>query len=51
MKVLILNGSPRNGGNTAIGLKEVADTLNKEGIETITINGVMVKGTISSVEF
>jgi len=38
MKVLILNGSPRNGGNTAIALKEIADTLNKEGIETITVN-------------
>lgn len=38
MKVLILNGSPRNGGNTAIALKEIADTLNSEGIETITVN-------------
>jgi multimeric flavodoxin WrbA len=38
MKVLILNGSPRTEGNTAIALNEVARTLNGEGIETITLN-------------
>ena len=38
MKVLILNGSPRTEGNTAIALNEVARTLNREGIETITLN-------------
>ena len=38
MKVLILNGSPRTEGNTAIALNEVARTLNGEGIETIILN-------------
>lgn len=34
MKVLILNGSPHVNGCTARALKEVADILNEEGIET-----------------
>ena len=34
MKVLLINGSPRANGNTARALKEVADTLTAEGIET-----------------
>ena len=38
MKVLILNGSPHINGCTARALKEVANTLNKERIETETIN-------------
>lgn len=38
MNVLILNGSPNIKGCTARALKEVADTLNKEGIETETID-------------
>lgn len=36
MKVLIVNGSSRNNGCTARALKEVADTLEVEGIETET---------------
>lgn len=34
MKVLLVNGSPHEKGCTYTALKEVADTLNKEGIET-----------------
>lgn len=34
MKVLLVNGSPHKEGCTYTGLSEVADTLNKEGIET-----------------
>lgn len=34
MKVLLVNGSPNKEGCTHVALKEVADTLNKEGIET-----------------
>ena len=34
MKVLLLNGSPRVGGNTEIALNEIIKTLNGEGIET-----------------
>ncbi len=36
-KVLILNGSPNVSGCTARALTEVADTLQREGIETETI--------------
>lgn len=37
MKVLLINGSPRHNGNTAIALNEVARTLEAEGIETVTV--------------
>ena len=38
MKVLLLNGSPRVNGCTARALKEVSNSLIKEGIETEIIN-------------
>lgn len=34
MKVIGINGSSRNDGNTAIIIGKVFDELNKEGIET-----------------
>ena len=34
MKVLLINGSPNKNGCTYTALKEISDTLNKEGIET-----------------
>ena len=34
MKVLLINGSPRANGNTAHALKEVADTLAAESVDT-----------------
>ncbi len=34
MKVLMINGSPRKNGNTAIALQEMAAVFAKEGIET-----------------
>ena len=37
MNVLLVNGSPRANGNTTRALKEVADTLAAEGIETETV--------------
>ena len=37
-KVILLNGSPRAEGCTATALKEVARTLNEDGIETEIIN-------------
>ncbi len=37
MKVLLINGSPRREGNTAIALAEVAKELGREGIESETI--------------
>ena len=49
MKVLILNGSPHIKGCTARALKEVSDTLTKEGIETetITVGNKDIRGCIS----
>ena len=38
MKVLLINGSPRDNGNTSLALQEVARTLNAEGIDTETVN-------------
>ena len=35
MKVLIINGSPRKGGNTAIAVAEIAKILKQEQIEVI----------------
>jgi multimeric flavodoxin WrbA len=37
MRVLLINGSPHQKGNTSIALAEVAKTLEQEGIETVTI--------------
>ncbi len=38
MKVLLINGSPRENGNTRLALEEVARTLNGEGVETVIVN-------------
>ena len=35
MKVLIINGSPRKGGNTTIALAEVAKVLEQHDIEVV----------------
>ena len=37
MKVLLVNGSPRKNGNTALALKEMAQVFALEGIETVTM--------------
>ena len=37
MKVLLINGSPHENGNTARALEEVSDTIVAEGIETETV--------------
>ena len=49
MKVLLLNGSPRIKGCTARALKEVEETLNKEGIETenILLGNKDIRGCIA----
>lgn len=48
MKVLLINGSPHSNGSTYTALKEVADTLNAEGIETeiIQIGNKEIRGCI-----
>ena len=38
MKVLLINGSPRENGNTFTALSEVAKTLNGEGVDTEIIH-------------
>ena len=38
MKVLLINGSPRINGNTALALKEMADVFAQEGIEAEIIH-------------
>ncbi len=49
MKVLILNGSPRPQGNTAIALAEMEKIFEKEGIETelIHIGNKDIRGCIA----
>ena len=49
MKVLLINGSPRENGNTFTALSEVAKTLNSEGIDTeiISIGKMAVQGCIA----
>ena len=49
MKVLLINGSPRENGNTFTALSEVAKTLNSEGISTeiISIGKKAVQGCIA----
>ena len=48
-KVLLINGSPRENGNTFIALSEVAKTLNEEGVDTeiISIGKQAVQGCIA----
>ena len=38
MKVLLINGSPKEHGNTFQALIEVTNTLNAEGVETEIVN-------------
>lgn len=37
MRVLLINGSPRERGNTSLALNEVSKTLQGEGIDTLTV--------------
>lgn len=49
MKVLIINGSPRIGGNTSIAVDEIAKTLREEGIEpeVVQIGNQNIRGCIA----
>lgn len=49
MKVLMINGSPHQKGNTAIALEEIAKQLKKNGIdsETVWIGNKAVRGCIA----
>ena len=49
MKVLLINGSPRQSGNTALALNEVAQQLATEGIDTeiLWIGNKPIRGCIA----
>lgn len=49
MKVLIINGSPRPNGNTAIALKEMVKIFEADGItaETVQIGSKEVRGCVA----
>ena len=37
MKVLLINGSPRKNGNTALALREMEQVFRQEGVEVVTV--------------
>lgn len=49
MKVVIINGSPRVGGNTTVGVNEMVKIFDEEGIETTVfqIGNKNVRGCVS----
>lgn len=49
MKVLLLNGSPRKGGNTSIALDEMVKVFEAEGIETeiVSVGDQAVRGCMA----
>lgn len=49
MKVLMINGSPRKGGNTSIALREMENVFADEVIEyeTLQIGGLDIRGCIA----
>ena len=49
MKVLLINGSPKKNGNTAIALGEMVKVFEKQGIETevMQIGGKDIRGCIA----
>ena len=49
MKVLIINGSPKQNGNTSVAIKELVKTFEKENIETevVHIGNKAVRGCIA----
>lgn len=49
MKVLMLNGSPRVGGNTSVALREMEQVFHQEGIEceTVQVGQKDIRGCIA----
>ena len=49
MKTLIINASPREGGNTSIMIDAITKVLNKEGIETevVQIGQLAIRGCLA----
>jgi multimeric flavodoxin WrbA len=52
MKVLIINGSPREEGNTTAAVNELVNTFDKEKVETeiIRIGGKNIRGCIACLK-
>ena len=48
-KVLIINGSPRAGGNTAIAVREMETVFRENGVEvtTVQIGGKAIRGCVA----
>ena len=49
MKVLLINGSPRQNGNTAMALAEMAKIFTENGmeVETVQVGNQMIRGCIA----
>jgi len=49
MKVLMINGSPRENGNTTVAMREMERVFNKNGIETevIRVGNLAIRGCVS----
>ena len=49
MKVLLINGSPRRNGNTAIALEEMEKIFTQEGVEveTVQVGNQNIRGCIA----
>ena len=49
MRVLLLNGSPRSGGNTAVALAEMEKVFHEEGIETevVQVGNKAIRGCVA----
>ena len=49
MRVLLLNGSPRSGGNTSVALSEMEKVFHEEGIgtETVQVGNKAVRGCVA----
>ena len=49
LKVLMINGSPRVGGNTSVALREMETVFNEQGVETeiVQIGAEPVRGCIA----
>lgn len=48
MKVLMINGSPKENGNTAVALHEMEKIFNENGVgtETVTVGNTVIRGCI-----
>ena len=48
MKVLMINGSPRNGGNTSVALSAMREVFEKNGVECeeVQVGGMDIRGCV-----